>query len=43
MFTFIVCKWLKLKEDGPKMIMVFIAIFADFMLTIEVLGGLGII
>ncbi len=43
MFTFIVCKWLKLKDDGAKMVMVFVTMYADFMILMVVLEGLGVV
>lgn len=43
MFTFIVCKWLKLKDDGAKIVMVLITLYVDFLLTALVLEGLGIL
>lgn len=43
MFTFIVCKWLKLKDDGAKIVMVLIAIYVDSFAILVVLEGLGIL
>jgi hypothetical protein len=43
MFTFIVCKWLKLKSDLAKVTMVLIAMYMDFILIMIALEAYGIV
>ncbi len=43
MFTFIICKCLKLKDDGAKMVMAFVTMFVDFFFIMMILEGLGLI
>lgn len=43
MFTFIVCKWLKLESDIAKITMALITLYMDFVLTMILLESFGII
>jgi hypothetical protein len=43
MFTFIVCKWLKLQSDFAKIIMVLITMYLDFILIMIALEAYGIV
>ncbi len=43
MFTYITTKRLKLRDEGTKVAMVLLAMFADFWIIMIVLEGLGII